>query len=149
MLALLLALQICHVAFFLLHDWVPLGTLNDVAAVKRENSAAKLILATLVSTLPYGIALGFSLHDQHRGYPHWLFTFLWIAYALLLVGELQAWWIPYFRGATPERIERYTAMFGNTHAFLAPRNGIRINTLHCLLHAATVLTLVTLAVVTF
>ena len=149
MLALLLALQVFHVAFLLLHDWVPLGTLNDVAAVRRESSVAKLITATVVSTLPYGIALGFSLHDQHHGYPHWLFTFLWIAYVLLLAGELQAWWVPYFRGATPERIERYAAMFGNTHAFLASRNGVRINTLHCILHAATALTLVTLAVVTF
>jgi hypothetical protein len=40
-------------------------------------------------------------------------------------------------------------MFGNTHAFLPERNGIVPNTLHCILHAATVATLVVLTVRTF
>ena len=114
MLALLLALQVFHVAFLLLHDWVPLGPLNDPAAAKRENSSVKLIMATFVSTLPYALALGFSLHYQHRGYPHWLFTFLSIAYGLLLAGELQAWWIPYFGGATPFLLRATTS--ASTHS---------------------------------
>jgi hypothetical protein len=39
-------------------------------------------------------------------------------------------------------------MFGNTHAFLPERNGIRPNTLHILLHACTAATLVLLAQLT-
>ena len=73
MLTLLLALQIFHVTFLLLHDWVPLGPLNHPAAVRAENPGGKIVLGTLLSTLPFAIALGCSLHLQHRGYPHWLF----------------------------------------------------------------------------
>lgn len=148
MLTLLLGLQVFHVAFLLLHDWVPFGPLNDPAAVRSENSRGKLLLATLLSTLPYAIALGFSKRHQRHGYPHWLFVYLWVAYIFLFIGELEAWWIPFFRGAKPERIARYEAMFGRTHAFLSARNGIRINTLHCMLHAATVLLLISLAAIT-
>lgn len=148
MYTLLLLLQVFHVAFLLLHDWVPLGPLSDPAAVRAENPRGKLLLAIFLSSLPYAIALAFSLRHQHGGYPRWLFTFLWIAYTFLFIGELEAWWIPFFRGAKPERIARYDAMFGRTHAFLPARNGIRINTLHVTLHTATVLLLVTLTALT-
>ncbi len=148
MLTLLLALQISHVAFLLLHDWVPLGSLNDRAAVRAENPGRKLLVVTLLSTLPYAIALACSLHFQHLGYPHWLFRFLWIAYILLFLGELQAWWIPYFIGAKTERVARYETMFGATHAFIPVRHGIRINTLHVILHALTAALLITLASLT-
>jgi hypothetical protein len=46
----------------------------------------------------------------------------------------------------PDRAARYRAMFGSTHAFLPERNGIVPNTLHCLLHAATVAMLLALTV---
>jgi hypothetical protein len=39
-------------------------------------------------------------------------------------------------------------MFGATHAFLPERNGIRPNTLHVILHVATVLLLIMLCVLT-
>ena len=149
MLTLLLALQIFHVAFLLLHDWIPLGSLNAPAAVRSENPSGKLLIGTLLSTLPFAIALACSLHFQHLGYPHWLFHFLWITYLLLFIGELQAWWIPYLRGAKSERVDRYEKMFGSTHALLPARNGIRINTLHLILHASTLALLITLASLTF
>ena len=145
MLAALLCLQILHVAFLLLHDWIRLGTLNDTRAVRAANPGGKLLRATLVSSAPFVIALFFSLRHQRTGYPHWLFLFLWIAYALLFFGELQAWWFPFFFGTEPARVARYDQMFGATHSFLPPRNGIRINTLHTLLHLATLLTLLALA----
>jgi hypothetical protein len=94
----------------------------------------------------------FSIRASAEGaaYPGWLWWWLWISYGLLLVGELNAWWLPYLvKPADPERVARYRAMFGNTHAFLPERNGIVPNTLHCILHAATVATLVVLTVRTF
>jgi hypothetical protein len=148
MLDLLLALQVAQVAFLLLHDWLPLGCLSDLAAVRAENPARNLLLTTLLSALPYVIALAFSILHQHRGYPHWLITYLWIAYGLLFLGELNAWWFPYAFGSKPEKVARFRHMFGNTHAFLPDRHGIRINTLHVILHASTLTTLVTLAALT-
>lgn len=137
----LLALQCFHVAFLALHDWIPLGNLNDIRAVRAENSTTKLLVGTFVSTLPFAFGLAASFYYLDRGYPAWLPIYLGISYALLFLGELQAWWIPYFFRAEPGRAARYQAMFGKTHAFLPERNGIRPNTLHVVLHAATVITL--------
>ena len=63
------------------------------------------------------------------------------------MGEIRAWWAPYFFGTSEKTVERYRVMFGGTHAFLPERNGIRINTLHFVLHVLTLATfiLVTIA----
>ena len=118
MLNLLLALQAFHVLFLLLHDWIPLGSLNNVAAVRAANPAGKLLIGTLISTSFF-----------------------------LFYGELRAWWIPYFGAPQPERAARYQTMFANTHSFLPARNGIPLNTLHVLLHAFTLATLVVIGLV--
>jgi hypothetical protein len=143
----LFVLQVFHVLFLALHDWVPLGSLNDVTAVREENSRGKLIRDTLISTTPFAFGLAASGVYLGQPYPIWLLYYLTISYALLFVGELQAWWIPYFLRPDPARAVRYEAMFGNTHAFLPARNGIRPNTLHIILHVATLAILLILAAI--
>ena len=145
MLALLLALQIFHVAFLALHDWVPLGRLNDVRAMRQENPGAKLLVATLISTVLFVPPLVVGLMHVHGPWPGWVWIWLWVGYGLAFVGEVQAWWWPYFMGTTEKTVERYRVMFGGTHAFLPARHGIRINTLHFVLHVLTLTTLVVLA----
>jgi hypothetical protein len=144
----LLALQCFHVLFLALHDWIPLGTLNDVAAVRAANPGRKLLAATLISLAPFAIGLAASAIYFGRVYPAWLLWWLWISYAFLFVGELEAWWIPYLFRSQPERAARYQVMFGDTHAFLPARNGIRLNTLRVILHAATLTTLILLGALT-
>jgi hypothetical protein len=144
----LLVLQFLHVLFLAFHDWIPLGTLNDVKAVRAENPVDKLFLGMLLSTIPFVIGFAASCIYLGRTYPGWLRWWLWISYALLFLGELEAWWIPYLFGSKPERVARYQAMFGGTHAFLPARNGIRPNTLHVMLHTATVALLIVLGVLT-
>ena len=80
-----------------------------------------------------------------RAYPNWLYWWLWIS---LFCGELQAWWIPYLFLSQPQRAARYRVMFGTTHAVLPERNGIRLNTLHVILHVATVSLLIALGALT-
>ncbi len=140
----LVALQAFQVLFLWLHDWVPLGRLNDVPAVRVADSNSRLIGVTLLQSVPYTIGLVFSLRSFGAPVPHWLYSWLWISYGLLLLGQLRAWWIPYLVRAEPERAARYDRMFGNTHSFLPKRNGLVPNTAHILLHAATVLTLLLL-----
>jgi len=140
----LLALQFFHVAFLLLHDWIPLGRLDDVAAVRRENSLPPLIANTLIVGGLFAFGLAFSLHYYGRAYPGWLYTWLWASYGLLFFGELRARWIPYLIHAEPARAPRYQSLFGRTHSFLPVRNGIVPNTLHIILHAATLATLLLL-----
>ena len=52
----LLVLQGFQVAFLWLHDWVPLGRLNDVAAVRRQDLLERLVV-TLVQSAPFSLGL--------------------------------------------------------------------------------------------
>jgi hypothetical protein len=140
----LLALQCFHVLFLALHDWIPLGALNDVKAVRAANPFHKLVAGTVISLIPFVIGLAGSAIYFSRAYPAWLLWWLWISYGLLFIGELTAWWIPYLLHSEPERAVRYQAIFGATHAFLPERNGIRPNTLHVILHVLTLTALVLL-----
>lgn len=143
--ALLIALQAFHFVHLGFHDWVPLGSLNDVAAVRQVNTRTQLLVGTAITAVPVGWALWRSVANFGHAYPHGLKIALWMIYGILFVGELQAWWFPYFFGASQAKAERYQIMFGRTHAFLPERHGIVPNTLHCLLHAATLGTLLVLA----
>jgi hypothetical protein len=99
----LFALQGFHVLFLALHDWIPMGTLNDVKGVRKANPRSKLLTATFVSVAPFAIGFAASALYFGRAYPHWLYWWLWISYGLLFCGELQAWWIPYLFHRDPER----------------------------------------------
>jgi hypothetical protein len=39
----LLALQVFQVLFLWVHDWIPLGRLNDVAAVRSQDTRRRLV----------------------------------------------------------------------------------------------------------
>jgi len=140
----LLFLQGFQVAFLWLHDWVKLAPLNDVAAVRRENPAGALMRTTIIQSLPFTVGLVYSVIDFQSGFPGWLWNWLWISYGILFVGELRAWWVPYLFRPEPGRAARYRVMFGGTWAFLPERHGMVPNTLHCLLHACTLATLIVL-----
>lgn len=141
---LLLALQAFQVAFLWIHDWIPLGCLNDVAAVRGQDTTRRLVIVTLIQSVPFTIGLFFSAKYFGHLYPAWLTKWLWISYGILLGGQLRAWWVPYLGKAEPARAARYQRMFGNTHSFLPQRNGIAPNTAHVLLHLSTAATLVVL-----
>jgi hypothetical protein len=140
----LIVLQGFQVLFLWLHDWVPLGRLNDVKAVRSQDTAFRLVVVTLIQSVPFTIGFLFSLSYFGRLYPRWLYLWLWISYSVIFVGQIRAWWIPYLFRAEPERAARYQIMFGNTHRFLPTRNGLVPNTAHIMLHLATAATLVTL-----
>ncbi len=144
--AILIALQTFQVLFLAVHDWLPLGRLNDVAAVRSEIPTRNLLIATLIQTSFFAIGLFFSISCYGRSYPAWLNYWLWISYATLFIGEVEAWWIPYLVRPYPKRAARYQKMFGKTHSFLPPRNEIVPNTAHVLLHLATAATLLVLFV---
>ncbi len=58
---LLIALQAFQVLFLALHDWIPLGRLNNVAAARSENPGGGLFWTTVISTVPYAIGLAGSV----------------------------------------------------------------------------------------
>jgi hypothetical protein len=140
----LLALQAFQILFLWIHDWVPLGRLNDVVAVRSQDTTPRLVIVTLIQSVPYTIGFIFSALSFGQRYPHWLDLWLWISYGLLFAGQLRAWWVPYLLRPEPQRAARYRRMFGNTHSFLPPRNGLVPNTAHILLHISTAATLILL-----
>lgn len=121
--------------FMLVHDWVPLGQLNDVKAVSESRSVNELIVVTLIGAGQILLLLVLMLLFMGKKYPIWIKLWLVIHQGFILAGALLDWWIPYFFGfGAEERVERYNVMFGNTHAFLPVNNGIVPNTLHVAFH---------------
>lgn len=105
--------------FMLLHDWVPLGPLNDVKAVFETRSVHELIAVTLIGTLQFLLLMGLVLWRMGRTYPLWIKLWLIIHQGFIFTGALLDWWIPYLFGiGAEERVERYRAMFGNTHKYV-------------------------------
>jgi hypothetical protein len=139
-----LILQTVVVAFLLLHDWIPLGRLNNLAAIRGEDTLLRSIFVTLLPVVPAAVGLFFSAEHFGRPYPDWLEMLLWITYSLFIVGMLRAWWIPYLFVPDAERAARYQIIFAGTHSFLPRRNGLAPDTLHTLFHLATLATLVAL-----
>ncbi|MBB2159163.1 hypothetical protein [Gluconacetobacter sacchari] len=141
----LLVLQIVQVGILWLHDWLKLGPLNDARAARDIDGTGRLIVVTVVQSLPFTLFLAASMCYGRASLPLSLRRELLFCYALLLVGEIRAWWWPYLVRADPRRAARYRSLFGKTHAFLPQRNGMVPNTLHCALHAATAATCLMLA----
>jgi hypothetical protein len=140
----LLVLQGIVVAFLLLHDWIPLGRLNNLAAIQRQDTFQHRVIVTLLPGVPAALGLIGSLRHYGEPYPDSLEILLWITYGVLLAGLLRAWWIPYLFGTDAKRAARYRIIFAGTHRFLPARNGFAPDTLHTLFHAATIATLVAL-----
>jgi hypothetical protein len=46
----LLALQVFQVLFLWVHDWIPLGRLNEVAAVRSQDTRRRLVTVTLIQS---------------------------------------------------------------------------------------------------
>ena len=135
--------------FIALHDWIPLGALNNLAGVRTVDTAGKRVAVTALSTLPYAIGFAASAYYASTGFPMWLMWWLRISYGAGLYGMLRAWWVPYLLVPDPVRAVRSQMRFAQTHAFLPMRNGIRPDTLHVCSHAIYVVTLILLGVLTF
>ena len=78
--AALLALQCFVVLFVALHNWIPLGTLNNVRGVRAEFPTGKLLLTTLINFAPVAIGLAATAFYFGRACPAWVFWWLWITY---------------------------------------------------------------------
>jgi hypothetical protein len=139
-----IALQTVVVAFLLFHDWIPLGRLNNLAAIRSQDALAHRIFVTLLPTVPAAIGLFFSAQHFGQPYPDGLESLLWITYGIFILGMLRAWWIPYLLLPDAERAARYQIIFAGTHSFLPRRNGMAPDTLHALFHLVTLATLVAL-----
>jgi predicted outer membrane lipoprotein len=141
--------EVMVVTFLALHDWLPLGKLNNMVGLRAVDSTGKLALSTVLSTLPFAAVLVASVLFASSHYPNWLLWWLWGTYLACAYGILRAWWIPYLCAPEPDRAQRYLIRFAGTHGFLPVRNGMRPDTLHVAFHSLVIATLVVLGLVTF
>jgi hypothetical protein len=139
----LIVLQAVQVTFLLLHDWVPLGRLSNLAAVRAIDSRQKRLWTTLLSALPYAIGLGFSI-ARFSDWPIWLRTYLEWLYAISLLAVLRAWWLPYLSPKDSARAARYRVRFAGTLSFLPKRHGFSPDAMHTVYHGVVVVTVVLL-----
>ena len=110
--------------FLWFHDWIPIGRLNDIQAVKKQGSQKCLVATTLIQSVPYTLGLFFSFCCYNHLRSSWVYRYLLTAYILLFIGELRTWWVPYFWIEEPNWAERYRVLFGNTHSFFPERKGV-------------------------
>jgi hypothetical protein len=141
--------QLFVVLFIALHDWIPLGKLNNLEGIRAADTKLRLFVVTLISTLPFAIGLAASVYYAGTRFPMWLMYLLWISYGAGVYGMLRAWWIPYLLVPDPARAARYKIRFAHTHAFLPTRNGIRPDTLHVCFHTVLIVLVILLCVLTF
>jgi hypothetical protein len=121
--------------FMIVQDWMPLGSLNDIDAIKQEKTTNELITVTLIGVLQIALFIFLILLFIGKKYPLFIKLWLIIHPSFILGGAVMSWWIPYLTGiGAAEKLESYTTMFGETHAFLPVINGIVPNTLHTLFH---------------
>ena len=136
------------VLFIGLHDWLPLGRLNNLAGIRAVDTKGQLLRTTVLSTLPFAVGMAGSAYYWATYFPTWLLWVLWITYGIALYGILRAWYLPYLVYSDPERAARYRERYAGTHAFLPARNGIRPDTLHVTFHAVVLAVIALLCVMT-
>jgi hypothetical protein len=144
---LFLALLLWHLLFLSLHDWVPLGRLTDLPALRSQRSFTARILASLLMGAFSGLALCLNWAgspNPARG----VLLFTLILYSFFLFGAIRAWWLPYLFGIglSKKFVADYQIMFDNTYTWLPRRNGITVNALHVIWHCTAVITVVLAAI---
>lgn len=144
-----LVCQLLVLLFIALHDWIPLGKLNNLQGIRAADTTRRLLFITTLSTLPFAIAFVASACYVRAHFPAWLLWLLWLSYGTGLYGMLRTWWLPYLFVKDPVRAERYQVRFAETHAFLPARNGIRPDTLHVSFHVVFVTAFILLCILSF
>lgn len=103
------AVPVVLLAYQLLIDFVPLAPFNDVTVVPF----GKKVGSFLMNYAPL-LLIAFALHDRSRT-GVMLST---LGCFLYLLGHLNAWWRPYFFGATNKELTEYQALFQRTFKIL-------------------------------
>ncbi len=145
--SLFLSLLAFHFIFLSLHDWIPLGRLNDLPALRSQRSFSARVIASALMGAISALALYLNWSQSPLpSHPTRIFTF--VLYAFFTAGLIRAWWLPYLFGVglSEKLVAEYKVMFSNTYSFLPIRNGITVNALHIVFHVTAVLALVLSAI---
>lgn len=127
-------IQISLFLWIIIHDWISLYPLNDIATLKRYHTSKELLINSVINGFMVLVPLIFSIYGYLSQFTYQIITILILFYAVLTVGSICAWWIPYIFGRSGVHKAGFLE-YRNTHSFL-PKRGTNVvpNTLHVILH---------------
>jgi hypothetical protein len=128
-------LQFILLLFMLVHHWIAVPPLNDVAALKANDSYFYRFIGSVINGSFVLIPLIITLIYYRQ--PHIVLPAsitIVVFYLVLTIGTIFSWWVPYFFGSSLKHKERFNK-FKNTHTFLPARgDNVIPNTLHVIIH---------------
>jgi hypothetical protein len=133
-----------------LHDWVDIPGWTHGRQVRSAIGPNKMLIGTLVNGIVPGLAAAFALYYWHRPAPASVLNY-WVIYsAVVVMGAISSWWIPYFRGTDEKTKALYSKMYAGTRQVLPPHgDNPRPNLLHLYFHALGLINLVLAIVLRF
>jgi hypothetical protein len=131
---LLIVVTAAYLIVMLVHDWVPLGPLNDLPR-QREQPLRMRLLVEAGNVLPVAAILVLAAVFPTGRLPLGASIYLAAYIVIFAVLAWLSWYRPYLFGSTPEREQAAAHEFGRTTQVL-PRRGTRIrpNLMHVILH---------------
>jgi hypothetical protein len=134
MLLLVLTVQLAHLAYHQVTTLVDFYPFNNIRCyTRREMLIEASVNGVLLLIPPFAFVL------QHR-------VLMGIGtgiYAVLFLGEIVTWWVPYFRGASEKWQGIYDRIFHETWRVLPPRGRNPVPNLeHTILHSLTLTSLI-------
>jgi len=101
--------QVLLALYLQIVEWVPLGRWNNI-----RNGNGQEVLDVLIGATQ--IVIGFVYFKGWR-WPMLGGFLVYLGWAYL---QVTSWWIPYFRGGSPQMMRFYQHWFGATYKFLPP-----------------------------
>jgi hypothetical protein len=119
-------------------EWIPLGRWNNVANGNGQGSIdIVLVVLQAVILIFYWRRWRWAMLAGLGLYGFWLYL------------EISSWWVPYFRGASPQFMRFYEHWFGNTYKFLPSIDGHPVPDAEHTVIAALLVTVLTFSVIAF
>ena len=133
-----------------LHDWLEIPGWTHGHQVQSAIGRNKMVIGTLVNGILPGLAAVYALYYWHRPKPAFVLNY-WIIYcAVVVMGAISSWWIPYFRGTDEKTKELYRKMYAGTRQVLPPRgDNPRHNLLHLCFHGLGLINLALATILRF
>ena len=103
------------------HDLVDIPGWTHGSQVRAAFGVNKIVIGTVVNSLFPGVAAALAIYYWHSPAPRGVRNFWLIYCAVVVMGAIAMWWIPYFRGTDQKTKDRYSKMCAGTIQVLPPR----------------------------
>ena len=131
---LFIIMQSCLLVLLIIHDWIDLAPFNDLRALHAEGIRA-VVISTMTNCTLIAFALVGTLYFGMGPLPGWFSYYLFITYALPLLGGFMLWYRPMLFGSKSWNKEHFKKMYAHTHHLISGSDeDVRPNTLRLVIH---------------